>query len=254
MINYRQSWRIVSRPPPWWPSRFRNTAEGIGDEVRHPSANTAADADESKQDATLADASPEPRAEADVTDEVERDAVSDQEEDPRDAIADRPQERPKIGRIKAVRWAAAGVLAATLVGAGSEGWLLFQHHQTDVAAAQALDAAKKYVLTLTSVDTNAIDKNFAEVLDGSTGEFKDMYTKSTAQLRQTLIDNKAAAHGSIIEAAVRSATNDRVEVVLFVDQSVSNAAAPAPQLDRSRVKMTMEKVDGRWLASKVELP
>ena len=51
-----------------------------------------------------------------------------------------------------------------------------------------------------------------------------------------------------------SATDDRVEVVLFVDQSVSNAAAPAPQLDRSRVKMTMDKVDGRWLASKVELP
>lgn len=42
--------------------------------------------------------------------------------------------------------------------------------------------------------------------------------------------------------------------MLFVDQSLSNAAAPEPQLDRSRVKMTMEQVDGRWLASKVELP
>jgi Mce-associated membrane protein len=104
------------------------------------------------------------------------------------------------------------------------------------------------------VDTNAIDKNFTDVLDGSTGEFKDMYTKSSAQLRQTLIDNKAAAHGSVIEAAVRDATEDKVDVVLFVDQSVSNGVAPAPQLDRSRVKMTMEKVDGRWLASKVDLP
>jgi Mce-associated membrane protein len=226
--------------------------------VKHPPATIAADADESHDDAAPADASPEPEpepeAEADVTDTVEHEEATDQEEDPLDAVADHPRERPKIRRIKAVRWVAAGVLAATLTGAGSEGWLLFQHHQTDVAAAQALDAAKKYVLTLTSVDMNAIDKNFTDVLDGSTGEFKDMYTKSTAQLRQTLIDNKAAAHGSVIEAAVQSATNDRVEVVLFVDQSVSNAADPAPQLDRSRVKMTMEKVDGRWLASKVELP
>ena len=45
-----------------------------------------------------------------------------------------------------------------------------------------------------------------------------------------------------------------MDVVLFIDQSVSNGAAPAPQVDRSRVTMTMEKVDGRRLASKVELP
>jgi Mce-associated membrane protein len=146
------------------------------------------------------------------------------------------------------------VLAIVVAGAGYEGWLLFQHHQKDVAAAQALDAAKKYIVTLTSVDTDAIDKNFSDVLNGSTGEFQGMYTKSSAQLRQTLIDNKAAAHGNVIDAAVQSATEDKVDVAPSVDQSVSNGAAAAPQLDRSRVKMTMEKVDGRWLASKVELP
>lgn len=41
---------------------------------------------------------------------------------------------------------------------------------------------------------------------------------------------------------------------LLFEQHQKDGAAPAPQLDRSRVKMTMEKVDGRWLASKVELP
>lgn len=168
---------------------------------------------------------------------------------------DEPQPKARNRhRGRVLRWVAAVLLATALIGTGYEGWLVYQHHQEEVAAAQALDAAKKYILTLTSVDTNAIDKNFTDVLDGSTGEFKDMYTKSSAQLRQALIDNKAAAHGTVIEAAVKSATTDKVEVVLFVDQSVSNAAAPQPELDRSRVKMTMEKVDGRWLASKVELP
>jgi Mce-associated membrane protein len=157
-------------------------------------------------------------------------------------------------RLKHVRWLAALALVVAVSGAGYEGWLLFQHRQEELAGAQALDAAKKYILVLTSVDSGAVDKNFTEVLDGATGEFKDMYTKSSTQLRQALIDNKAAAHGTVIEAAVKSATQDRVELVLFVDQSVSNASAPQPQLDRSRVTMTMEKVDGRWLASKVELP
>lgn len=178
-------------------------------------------------------------------------------EDDADSVESTAEKVPsnrKAQRARPVRWAAAGVLAVVLAAAGYEGWLLFQHHQRDVAAAQALDAAMKYTLTLTSVDTNAIDKNFTEVLDGATGEFKDMYTESSAQLRQVLVENKATAHGTVIDAAVKSSTEDRVEVVLFVDQSVSNAAAPQPQLDRSRVKMTMDKVDGRWLASKVELP
>ncbi len=230
-------------------NRFRTAAEGIGDEVADSPAIAAAEADEAHDDTTPADASPD--MDSGGADPAEPAEVPDQDE----AIADDLwPDRRKGRRINVVRCTAAGVLAIVLTGAGYEGWLLFQHHQKDVAATQALDAAKRYIITLTSVDTNSIDKNFTEVLDGSTGEFKDMYTKSSAQLRQTLIDNKAAAHGSVIDAAVQSASEDKVDVVLFVDQSVSNGTAPAPQLDRSRVKMTMEKVDGRWLASKVELP
>lgn len=153
----------------------------------------------------------------------------------------------------AIRWTAALVLAAVLAVSGYEGWVLFQQRQDRIASAQALEAAQKYALALTNIDPNAIDKNFTEVLDGATGEFKDMYTASSAQLRQALIDNKAAAQGTVIEAAVKSATRNKVEVLLFVDQSVRNAVAPEPQLDRSRVTMTMQKVDGRWLAGKVDL-
>lgn len=230
-------------------NRFRLAAEGVGDEVPHPPAPTTAKADGAEEDTAPADATP------DVDGDDADTAVPDEARGEDEAVTDDVHSDDRKGRrVNVTRWAAAGVLAAVLAGAGYEGWLVFQQHQKDVAAAQALEAAKKYIITLTSVDTNAIDKNFTDVLDGSTGEFKDMYTKSSAQLRQTLIDNKAAAHGSVIDAAVQSATEDKVDVVLFVDQSVSNGAAPAPQLDRSRVKMTMEKVDGRWLASKVELP
>ncbi|GAB1813139.1 hypothetical protein MUNTM_21780 [Mycobacterium sp. MUNTM1] len=230
-------------------NRFRLAAEGVGDEVAQPLAPAAAETDGVEEVTKSPDATPDATPDADGADADT--AAPDEEED---VAGDVNLEDPKRRRINVARCVAAGVLAAVLAAAGYEGWLVFQHHQKDVAAAQALDAAKKYILTLTSVDTNAIDKNFTDVLDGSTGEFKDMYTKSSAQLRQTLIDNKAAAHGTVIDAAVQSATTDKVDVVLFVDQSVSNGAAPAPQLDRSRVKMTMEKVDGRWLASRVELP
>lgn len=212
-------------------------------------------------DTEAADAAPEAEDEDTDTDTAEPEDNDDETEDSGDedkesveSARDRKPERRKGKRVKLVRRATAAVLIAVLTGAGYEAWLLFEQHQQHVAARQAVDAAKKYILVLTSVDPNAIDRNFNEVLDGSTGEFKDMYTRSSAQLRQALIDNKAAAHGNVVEAGVKSATTDKVEVVLFIDQAVSNASAPNPQMDRSRVQMTMEKVDGRWLASKVELP
>ena len=111
-----------------------------------------------------------------------------------------------------------------------------------------------YAQVLTSIDSNNVDQNFTEVLNGATGEFKDMYSQSSAQLRQLLVDNKATAHGVVIDSAVKSASENQVVVLLFVDQTVANKSAPDPRIDRSRVKMTMDKVDGVWRASKVELP
>jgi hypothetical protein len=35
---------------------------------------------------------------------------------------------------------------------------------------------------------------------------------------------------------------------------IANTKLPDPRIDRSRMKMTLEKVDGSWRASKVELP
>jgi Mce-associated membrane protein len=42
--------------------------------------------------------------------------------------------------------------------------------------------------------------------------------------------------------------------LLMIDQTVSNTARPDSRVDRTRMKITMELVGGRWLASKVELP
>ena len=72
-------------------------------------------------------------------------------------------------------------------------------------------------------------------------------------MRQLLIDNKATATGKVVESAVQSATAAQVVILLFVDQTVTNATAPEPRVDKSRIKMTMEKVDGRWLAGKVDI-
>lgn len=136
---------------------------------------------------------------------------------------------------------------------GFFGWQLKQQRDIDNAGREALSSAQHFAVVLTSIDTNKVDENFNEVVSSSTGQFKDMYSQSASQLRQVLIDNKAMSKGTVIDSAVKSAAKDRVDVVLFVDQWITNTANPQPRMDRSRVAMTMELVDGRWLASNVEL-
>jgi Mce-associated membrane protein len=163
-----------------------------------------------------------------------------------------PGRRPWLRRV--IVSALAVIFVAALGLSGFLGWTLWQEREVTRAGEQAQQAAVAYAQILTSIDSGRVDENFDQVLDGATGEFKDMYSQSSVQLRQLLIDNKASAHGVVVESAIQSASKDKVVVLLFVDQSVSNTNVPDPRMDRSRIKMTMEFVDGRWRASQVALP
>ncbi|WP_433710465.1 hypothetical protein ACQP2U_29550 [Nocardia sp. CA-084685] len=158
------------------------------------------------------------------------------------------------------RWvprAAVGAIAVVGVSAsvvaGILGWKMHDRDAVDVAARQAATTAQNYAITLTSIDSQHIEQNFAAVLSGATGEFKDTYTQSSNQLKTLLVQNNAVSKGKVVGSSIKSATKDRVEVMLFVDQEVTNSVSPDPRIDRSRMVMTMERVGDSWLASKVEL-
>lgn len=164
-----------------------------------------------------------------------------------------PARQPAMLRRRVAVAVVGVVVVASLGLSGFLGWRLHRVDQSAAAGRAALEAAKNYAIILTTLDTGDIDKNYAQVVEGATGRFRDEYSQGSAQLRQILIDNKAAGRGVVLDAAVKSATRTKVDVLLFVDQSVTNAVLPAPRIDRNRVQMTMELVDGRWLASNVDI-
>ncbi|OHU26790.1 hypothetical protein BKG76_07290 [Mycobacteroides franklinii] len=178
---------------------------------------------------------------------------------------------------RAARWATVTIIVAAVVtafavaGCGLLGWklvadrrathdlsgewrtTLIRDREVHEAGRQAQDASADFILALTNVDYRDLDRQRSAVLEKSTGQFKKTYENSSAQLRQVLAENKSKAEGKVTASAIQSESVDKVVVLLFVDQSVSNVAVPDPRQDKSRVKITMEKVDGRWLASDVEL-
>lgn len=234
---------------------------------KNPKAETESGADIPEVEEARADESaeaPEDSADEATTEEAtaeeaaidERDEQAD-DEDEEGGLLNRKSPNPERVNRPWGRYLRRSVLPALLVASlavsGYLGWRQWQDHQVKAAGEQAQQAAVAYAQVLTSIDSNKVDENFKQVLDGATGEFKDMYTQSSVKLRQLLIDNKATAHGVVVDSAIQSESTDRVVVLLFIDQTVTNTAAPDPRIDRSRIKMTMEKVDGRWRASKVQL-
>ena len=242
------------------------TVRAVGDKPEAGPAEAGATQQESTKDSVLSKDSAAPEvSDTAVEPALEKDAeVSGGETGA--AAPDPAPAAPGISRWTILRMVAVALIrkfaipvliiltVAALALAGFLGWQLNKERDLDSAARAATDAARAYGVALTSVDSNTLDQDFTAVLDGATGEFKDMYTRSSGQLRQLLMDNKATGEGTVLDAAVKSATPTKVEVLLFIDQTVTNAAAPDPRVDRSRVAMTMELVDGRWLASRVYLP
>ncbi|MGX9673649.1 Mce protein [Mycobacterium sp. HM-7] len=171
-----------------------------------------------------------------------------------DAAAEATESAATSKRRVGLAASVCALLFAVLVAAlGFLGWRQYEQYRINAASDAALQAAKDYAVVLTTLDAKNIDENYRKSLDGATGEFKDAYSQGANQLRQVLIDNKASGTGIVVAAAVKSATPDKVEVLLFVDQSITNANNPSPRIDRNRIDMTMERSGDRWLASKVDI-
>lgn len=215
-------------------------------ESTEAAANEVADFD---AEASAKDAKDSPDA-PDAPDAKDTDESDDED------ISLEPDEEERPKGITGRDWAltAAAVVAIAIVAAAVIIGRLYEEQRIeDRSSREALAAAQEFANVMINVDSAKLDESSSKTLDRSTGDFKKKYSESSTTLRQVMIENKAKATGVVVDSAVKSATPDKVEVLLFIDQAVSNVAIPDARMDRSRVQITMQKVDGRWLASDVEL-
>jgi Mce-associated membrane protein len=237
--------------------KIHGTASDTGTEALEDeklnATSEGTDAEENSGEVASEDEDLEADAEDPEKAATDEDDDADADDNPFKAKRDIAKHRKRPWTQYLRRSALPVLLIASLAVSSLLGWKQWQEHQVKLAGQQAQQASISYAQVLTSIDSNNVDQNFRQVLDGATGEFKDMYSQSSVQLRQLLIDNKATAHGVVVDSAIQSESTNKVVVLVFVDQTVTNMAVRDPRVDRSRIKMTMEKDDGRWRASKVEL-
>lgn len=189
------------------------------------------------------------KPDADTVDDVEAEAPDAEEA----ATEDPPNGRRELTLSTPLAIGLAVLLVAALAAAIVFGWLLLSRSDDQGAREEALATARSYAVTVTSYDYQELDENFADGLDGATGEWRDKYSGASEKLKALITKAKATATGEVVAAGVKSASEDRAEVLLFVDQEVTNAVAKKPQVDRNRILMSLEKHDDRWLVSSLKL-
>jgi Mce-associated membrane protein len=158
--------------------------------------------------------------------------------------------------------AVVALVLTTVLMALANGFVWYRVHQhsaADTARRAGLEASRDAARVLFSYDYRELDKDFAAgrrlTANGPTKEerFKDQYAETTAKVVSAVAkEKKAVVKAEVVTAGVVSASPGKVVTIVYVNQVTTSSLAAAPKVDLSRVRMTMRKVDGHWLVSKVD--
>jgi hypothetical protein len=129
-----------------------------------------------------------------------------------------------------------------------------QLNATDARNSAVLSAARQGAVTLLTYDYRHLDKDFAAVLNGSTGGFKKDFASRQSEAKTLFTQGKAIANGQVLDAAVASSTSTSATVLLVLDQSVKNVSVPNGTVKHYRMQLQLTKVGSAWLVSDVEFP
>lgn len=144
------------------------------------------------------------------------------------------------------------VVAAVLAGA-AVGWLAWERSArlaVDHVRAAASSAAVVATARVLSYDHHSMDADIAAAREQLTGGFLEDYTVLMAQsVAPAAVRNQTVTTAEVEASSVVSAGPDQVELLLFVNQTTTGVELAGPKLDSSRVMVTMDEVDGRWLIS-----
>jgi Mce-associated membrane protein len=163
------------------------------------------------------------------------------------------------GPTRHIRWSRAIVFvvlpALALLLASAAGFLKWQDgsaREAGVARTESVRAATDSTIALLSYKPDTVEKDLDAARGRLTGSFLNAYTSLTHDMVIPGAKQKQiSAIASVPAAASTSATENHAVVLLFVNQAVT-IGQDAPTNTASSVRVTLDKVGGRWLISQFD--
>ncbi|MBP2450642.1 hypothetical protein [Mycolicibacterium lutetiense] len=203
----------------------------------------------SPEPVNLEKASPEPDAVEESVEALDGSAAAD-EADEADAPAEEAEPSRRRSRVSlAVVLAVIALVLA--VAAGVLRWLTVVQDESDTARVESIQAATEITVQMLSYETESVDEQLTAARERMTGEFLGTYTAMINEVIPAAHAQQIAAVADVLQVGTVSAKPDRVELVLFVNQSVQ-VGDHMPEKSPSVARATMVKEGDRWLMSEYE--
>lgn len=158
--------------------------------------------------------------------------------------------RPRLATLLA---GVAILISGALLAGG--GYVIWYHQQADreqQRRAEFAAAASQAAVTLMSIDSATAQDNVRQIIDNSTGQFKDDIQSSAEDLVKAAQDSKATTKATVKASAVQSMDADSAVVLVGTATTVSNSAGANQQPRNWRLSLTMVKDGEQIKMSKVE--
>lgn len=144
------------------------------------------------------------------------------------------------------------VALALALGDGYLKWLDGSARASRTAAEQSVKVATDSTIAILSYRPDNVERDLKGAADRLTGGFRQQYT----QLVNDVVAPGAkqqhiAAIATVPAAAPVSASENHAVVLVFIDQTTT-IGNDAPTQTTSSVRITLERVDGRWLISQFD--
>ena len=193
------------------------------------------------------------------TDSVEETPAEPEETEAAAEVDGSDHDEQLTGSARRVRWSGAIVYvvlpALALLLASAAGFLKWQDGSArDAATArtESVHAATDSTIALLSYKPDTVEKDFDAARGRLTGTFLNAYTSLTHDVVIPGAKQKQiSAVATVPAAASTSATGNHAVVLLFVNQTVI-IGQDAPTNTASSVRVTLDKVGGRWLISQFD--
>ncbi len=143
--------------------------------------------------------------------------------------------------------AGLGALAAGLVVATAWTWTRGESAGDDSAARAAQVAAERAVVPVLSYDYESLRADQREAQALMTGGYREEYDKLFTVLEDNAPQTQTKVSASVVASGVVRASDDRVQVLVFVDRPTTNKLNAEPVVYKDQVTVSMQRVDGDWL-------
>ena len=143
--------------------------------------------------------------------------------------------------------AGLGVLAAGLLVATVWMWTSADSAEAGSAARDAQVAAERAAVPVLSYDYEHLDADQDAATALMTGSYKREYDKLFAVLQDNAPQTRTKVTADVIASGIVRASDDRVQVLVFVDRPTTNKLDAEPVVYKDQVTVSMQRVDGEWL-------